>query len=422
MVKNSKHITVFEHETVRFDKGEKKITKDQFHALEQYYGEGVPFFDLCYNGIKFNEHVGVLQVGKTLIEVLPKADKIKAEVSSQNKWRNILIGMLKAVGDFSIKQTSSSDLKIRPNTILDLYFEMFIKEVEFLLHTGLVKKYRKTESNSTTLKGSLHFSKHIQQNLTHQERFYIKHNIYDTNHLLHSVLYKAIRLLNQINTNVALKSRIGALLLYFPEMPDLKVTESTFNKLVFNRKTESYRKAIEIARLIILQYHPDLSKGYNDVLALMFDMNDLWEKFIFISLRKQNKVPEIKVKAQSSKYFWKPEKGYRTTMRPDIFIEQKGNNIILDTKWKNLYGANPSTDDLRQMYVYSRYFDAKKVALVYPGDYGMRKGNYIKENSNSESENECSLISIPVIDNIKDWQKMIHESIFSDWTNQEDLR
>ncbi len=413
MTKTSKHITVFEHETVRFDKGEKKITKDQFHALEQYYGEGVPFFDLCYNGVKFNEHVGVLQVGRTLIEVLPKADKIKTDESSENKWRNILIGMLKAVGDFSIKQTSSSDLKIRPNTILDSYFEMFIKEVEFLLHTGLVKKYRKTESNSTALKGNLQFSKHIQQNHTHQERFYVRHNIYDTNHLLHSVLYKAIRLLSQINTNAALKSRIGALLLYFPEMPDLKVTESTFNKIVFNRKTESYKKAIEIARLILLQYHPDLSKGHNHVLALMFDMNDLWEQFIFVSLRKQNKVPGIKIKAQSSKYFWKSEKGYRSTMRPDIFIQQEDNNIILDTKWKNLCGANPSTDDLRQMYVYSRYFDAKKAALVYPGDFGIRKGNYIKENSESESENECSLISIPVNDNIKEWQKIINKIIFS---------
>jgi len=413
--KTSKHITVFEHETVRFDKGEKKITRDQFYALEQYYGEGVPFFDLCYNGVKFNEHVGVLQVGRTLIEVLPKADKIKTKLSSEKRWRNILIGMLKAVGDFSIKQTSSSDLKIRPNTILDLYFEMYIKEVEFLLHTGLVKKYRKIESNSTTLKGSLQFSKHIQQNLTHQERFYVRHNTYDANHLLHLVLYKAIRLLSQINTNAALKSRIGALLLYFPEMPDLKVTESTFNKIVFNRKTESYKKAIEIARLILLQYHPDLGKGHNHVLALMFDMNDLWEQFIFVSLRKQNKVPGVIIKAQSSKYFWKPEKGFRTTVRPDIFIQQEGKNIILDTKWKNLNGANPSTDDLRQMYVYSRYFDAKKVALVYPGDYGMRKGNYIQEDSDSESKNECSLISIPVNDNIRDWQKMIHESIFCDW-------
>jgi len=31
-------ITVFEHEILRFDKGEKQITKDQYLALEKYCG------------------------------------------------------------------------------------------------------------------------------------------------------------------------------------------------------------------------------------------------------------------------------------------------------------------------------------------------------------------------------------------------
>jgi len=174
--KNLNHITVFEHETVRFDKGEKKITKEQFNALQLYFGEkGLPFYKLCYNGVNFNEHVGVIQVGKTLIEVLPKADKVSASKEEENKWRDILIDMLRAVGSFDIKTPSHSNLKIKPNTILDLYFELFIKEVEYLLHNGLVKQYRKKEGNVTALKGSLQFAQHLQQNLTHQERFYERH-------------------------------------------------------------------------------------------------------------------------------------------------------------------------------------------------------------------------------------------------------
>jgi 5-methylcytosine-specific restriction enzyme subunit McrC len=38
----NKHIVVFEHESIRWDKGDKKITQDQFHALEKYYGNGTP--------------------------------------------------------------------------------------------------------------------------------------------------------------------------------------------------------------------------------------------------------------------------------------------------------------------------------------------------------------------------------------------
>jgi 5-methylcytosine-specific restriction enzyme subunit McrC len=299
LTKIKKNIVVFEHEILRFDRGEKKITKDQFEALERYHGNGVPFYKLVYNGVQFNEHVGVIQVGDTLIEVLPKADKNPHSETEDKKWRDLLIGMLRAVGSFDIKSTSSSNLKVKPNTILDLYFELFIKEIEYLLHNGLEKKYRKKEGNVTALKGSLQFSKHIQQNLIHQERFYVRHSTYDTEHTLHLILYKAIKLLKQINTNSALHSRIGVLLLHFPEMPDIKVSDATFEKLVYNRKNQHYEKAIEIAKLLLLKYHPDVNKGKNHVLALMFDMNLLWEQFIYMSLKK-NKTDFNKIKAQKT--------------------------------------------------------------------------------------------------------------------------
>jgi 5-methylcytosine-specific restriction enzyme subunit McrC len=406
LTKIKENIVVFEHEILRFDKGEKKITKDQFEALERYYGNGKPFYKLVYNGVQFNEHVGVIQIGNTLIEVLPKADKAPLSDASEKKWRDLLIGMLGAVGSFNIKSTSSSNLKIKPNTILDLYFELFIKEVEYLLHNGLVKKYRKKEGNVTALKGSLQFSKHIQQNLIHQERFYVRHTTYDVDHILHFILYKALKLLKQINTNNDLHSRIGVLLLHFPEMPDIKVSDATFEKLVYNRKNQHYEKAIEIAKLLLLKYHPDVSKGRNHVLALMFDMNLLWEQFIYVSLKK-NKTDFNKIKAQTSKFFWKLENGRRTAMKPDIYIETNNGNIMLDTKWKNLNGYNPSPDDLRQMYVYHEYFDAKKVALVYPGNpENSKAGTYLKK-TGEHDDKICSVVLIKVENDIKEWQHEI---------------
>jgi len=421
LIKEKKHITVFEHELIRFDKGEKQISADQFKALQHYYGAGVPYYSLCFNGVQFNEYVGVIQIGNTVIEVLPKADRNTYTTSEENKWRDILIGMLKAVGSFDIKATSDSNLKIKPNTILDLYFEMFINEVEYLLHNGLVKKYRKKEGNVTALKGSLHFAKHIQQNLTHQERFYVRHTTYDTEHILHFILYKAIRLLKQININSTLHSRIGTLLLHFPEMPAIKVDETTFSKLVYNRKTQSYKKAIDIAKLLLLQYHPDLSKGRNDVLALMFDMNKLWEQFVYVSLRRDK---NLSVTAQTSKYFWQPENGYRSSIRPDIVInkDDKERCIVLDTKWKNLNGYNPSPDDLRQMYVYHEYFGAKRVALVYPGNPEKNsKGTFFPSASHYNMDKECSVLLLQVPEKIdrknnkvRNWQDNIVIQI-SEW-------
>lgn len=207
------------------------------------------------------------------------------------------------------------------------------------------------------------------------------------------------------------------MLLDFPEMPDIKVTDIVFDKLVYKRKTLSYKKAIDIAKLLLLQYHPDVRKGRDSVLALMFDMNKLWEQFVYKSIRK-HKESGMTVTSQTSKYFWKPERGTRSKIRPDILVNQnKENCVVLDTKWKDLSGSNPSPDDLRQMYVYHEYYGAKKVALVYPGA-GTNKtgGTYLDPKTSKELNKECSIICLSIEPKIKQWQKNIYNE-FQDWMN-----
>lgn len=407
VIKN--HIVIFEHQSIRIDRGDNRINKSQLNALQQFFGEkGVPYFSLIHNGVKFNEYVGVLQIGNTTYEILPKADKN----SNSEQWREMLIGMLNAVGVFNIQAPSSSNLSLKTNSILDLYFELFVKELEYLLRRGLIKKYRKTEGNTKALKGSILFSKHLSKNIVHKEQFYVKHTTFDREHKIHKILFKALKVLNQINNNSAINSRIGSLLLDFPEMSDIKVIESSFERIVFDRKTEVYFKSVEIARLILLNYHPDVKHGNNNVLALMFDMNNLWERFVYLSLKKY-KSTDTSITAQNTKSFWKAKYGNRSKMRPDIVLNKDRENcIVLDTKWKNLNGHNPSLEDLRQMYVYMKYYNAIKVALVYPGNISSEQsGLYYKEDVDEIGNNECSVISLSVEQNIRQWQKSIYNNV-----------
>lgn len=418
------HITVFEFDTIQAGQIYNNVTftDSHFNALAAYHTTTHgKYYDLGHKRIRFKEFVGVIQVGQLVIEVLPKADRNNAVEAPKEEWRKRLIAMLRAVGLFDVHAPSSTSLRIKSNSILDLYFDLYIRELEYLLHNGLAKKYRKTEGNCTSIKGSIVFNKHIQLNLVHQERVYVRHTTYDSFHQLHFILYKALRLLNKINSKAELQSRIGALLLHFPEMPDIKVTESTFQKLAFNRKTTHYQKAIEMARLLLLNYHPDIAKGSNHVLALMFDMNMLWEQFVLTSLRKEFRTQNLpaQVRGQISKPFWKPNDGNRISIRPDIVIQTESHEfIVLDTKWKNLDSKPLSTGDLRQMHVYHKYFLAKKVAIVYPGLDINREGIYFEDNGDLSTQ-ICGLIGINPTGDLREWQKNIAERIFS-WIGIQD--
>jgi len=109
----------------------------------------------------------------------------------------------------------------------------------------------------------------------------------------------------------------------------------------------------------------------------------------------------------------KPDSGARATIKPDIVINKdKEDCIVLDTKWKNLNGYNPSPEDLRQMYVYKNFYKAKKVALIYPGTQTtFKSGKYFIEGTTEISESECSVISINVENEIHVWQKTIAKKI-----------
>ncbi len=411
--------TVFEHNALQIEQTYNGIefTRAHFELLEKFYREeNFPYYTIIRKGIRFCEYVGVIQVGNILIEVLPKADKTllslgNKEITEEAIWRKMLIDMLRAVGAFNIHAPSSSDLKLKSNSILDLYFELFITECEQLLHKGLLKKYRKIEGNLHTLKGGLIFSKHIQQNLTHQERFYVRSTTYDNQNALNCILYKTINMLNCMNTNQALSSRIGFLLINFPELPDIKVNDQLFSRIQYNRKNEPYKQAMQIAKLLLLNYHPDVQAGKHDVLALMFDMNVLWEEFVYKSIKSNNE--DYIVTAQSPRNFWQKENAYPVKMKPDIIIKREdGNVVVLDTKWKNIGDSNPSPEDLRQMYTYSKFHNNAITALVYPGNENRPvKGFFLNEHENEQQDKLCSIVKLNVNRDIKVWQKEIANAL-----------
>ncbi len=144
-------------------------------------------------------------------------------------------------------------------------------------------------------------------------------------------------------------------------------------------------------------------------MTLMFDMNSLWESFVLHSLKKFAP-DQYLIKGKIKKTFWEADASLKVGMEPDIVIECEDQTFILDTKWKVLNGNRPSDDDLKQMYVYTKYFDSSYTAMVYPDDsVDTIKGAFRNERDNTKNY-PCSLIKLKlplVVSNFTAWQKDI---------------
>ena len=360
-----KTIHKYEHEILR--KNEGGFTETHWKALialnERF---GNRYFDILHDGIKFRQYTGVIQIEDLLIEIYPKADKHSGNAA----WRNVLIPMLKTSGYLQTETTGEAFVRKQPLSLIHVYFELFLKRMEVLIRRGLIKQYRKESGNTKALKGKLEFARHIQHNLVHRERFYTRHQVYDTDHTLHLILRTAAEIVQYFSRGTGLVDFANRILLSFPEVTPAPVTRALLDKTVIHRKARYYAGALDLARLIILNYSPDIKGGHRKMLSLLFDMNRLWESYVLKSLqntlRHDVRYRHWRITGQESRSFTRAHR-----LRPDIVLQnvQTGETIVVDTKWKQPENSSASIADLRQMYVYGRYWQARKTVLLYPSSY-----------------------------------------------------
>lgn len=388
MVKNT--ISVYEHDRLILSSN-KKFKQSHLNALlklNEYHD--FTYFDVIPDGVKFKQYVGVIQIDGLLIEIQPKADK-----NDQNsKWQGVLLKMLQACG--KLKATSAGAAHVSKNNLnlLEVYFDLYLNELSQLLHRGLVKQYRKQTGNVKALKGKLEFAGNMRHNLVHKERFYTTHQVYDKDHLLHQILYNALIIVTQFCRGTYLYDHCQRILLDFPEVKRIAVTKKQLDQIILTRKTKPYSDALELARLIILNYSPDISGGQEKMISLLFDMNKLWEEYVLVKLRKHSKENKLDlvITGQQTKTFINSN-----YLKPDIVITKGNKTYIIDTKWKVSENMTVSISDLRQVYTYARFWNADKVMLLYPGNRDSNNFRYF-ENELDNPKHQCKIGFVSVLD------------------------
>lgn len=389
-------IQVFEHSFLPI--GENGFEKRHFVALSKLNAlHNYQYFDLKHNGVVFKQFVGVIQADNLTIEILPKIDRYESEdQENKTKWQKVLIEMLRVTKKLKIQQAGQANVSRQSIHLLDIYFEWFLNEVQLLIHQGLIKQYYKETGNVKALKGKLEFAGHIQKNLVHKERFYTTHQVYDKDHLIHQILGQALGIIATLSKGNSLYGKCKTIQLDFPEVKSIQANENTFSKIPKSRKTAPYETALSIARLIILNYAPNICGGSENMLALLFDMNNLWEEYILVRLKQACQNKDLQVYGQNSTGFWNG-----ITIRPDIVLEKKINDtekeiLVIDTKWKNIEQSQPSTHDLRQMYVYNEFWKSTRAMLLYPSQItNLHSERFILFDDNKHS---CSLGKVSIFD------------------------
>lgn len=354
-------IVAYEHELLRL--GSRGLREAHLVALARLQQRhGATWFGVLRQGLKLGSYVGVVQVPGLTLEILPKTDdpsRPSTAPGAADHWRQVLLRLLRATYGLPVAVPGAAALAQARHPMLDLFVAALLAQAETLLRQGLKKQYRATEANRPALRGRLLFAQQLRHNLVHAERFFTRAQAYDAAHPLNALLRQALHVAAEVAQNPALAARARTVLAHWPEVPPVPVPATV---PALTPATARYRAALELALLLLRHHSPALQAGRTEALALLFDMNRLFEEYVARQLRRAAPALGCRVQAQAVRSLW-----HDVQVRPDLVLTPPdGRLIVLDTKWKLPATHRPAAADLQQLFAYCHLWHASHGLLLYP--------------------------------------------------------
>ena len=361
-------ITITEFERVYQHDIDKKDFGDIENFILKNSDENAPFLRIASGvGGKFiqaRNYVGVLQTKSGLtIEILPKiADKNDAERS-----KAVFIKMLRTLKNFPFKSSNLASLKTQNLPLLEIFISMFLCELEALVKKGIKSDYVALEENLNFLKGKLNINEQIKRNSIHKERFYVRYSEFLSDININRIIKTTLKFLYKKSNSSKNQQKIRELLFIFDEVLECEDYKNFFAKLVINRQVRHYEQTLLWCKIFLLNNSFTPHKGDDLALALLFDMNALFESYVGNFIKKSFSGTILQ---HSEKHLVEDPKSFK--LRPDIFLKGK---FIADTKWKIISSRDDiSQADLYQLYAYGKKHPCDgKLHLIYPKIEGIRQ-------------------------------------------------
>jgi len=332
--------------------------------------------------LQVQNYVGLIQTqdGHQL-EILPK---ISREDDSTEHLRNLLRDMLTAIYSIKPINVGSATLGTLPHTWLESLMEMFLEEVNLLVHKGIKKHYQRTSEEARFQKGQLFVTKQLRKSPNERHLFSIHYDHYTTNRPENRLIHLALLYVSKL-VNLPKNQRLTReLLLYFSDIPISENPNVDMSNWSNQRDMVLYRTLKPWVELILKNESPIFSTGPYKGLSLLFPMQQLFEEYVSLLLRRQlNQGYNLTAQA-SSQYLVQHKNSKWFCLKPDILIKKSQNNIaVLDTKWKLLDSHADDTkmkykisqSDLYQLFAYGKKYlnGGGCVFLIYPAHQNFKE-------------------------------------------------
>jgi len=374
-----------------------KREKSSYYNEEENREEVQHFLQFLHKNkeLKSNKFVGVIHFEDQTINLLPKIffkgteathEYVKI-INSHVLWWLSYCRKLRFPNYLSGLNSQQADF-------FEILIYLFSKYTKELLHSSIYQKYIEIENELSFVKGSIHFSAYIHQNLARGRNHKVncRYDSFEMDNPFNQCIKSVSKLLLSVTKDVQTKRNLNDILFLLDEVSDVVISSEECKRIQFNPMFMDFETVRDYCVLFLensvsFNYKNDLK-----LFAFLLPMEYVFEDFIFGFIDKELK--EVKAKSQAK---YSLDVQHHFGLKPDLLLEVEGKRIIADTKYKMVYDASVdkkngiSQNDLYQMVAYAIRFKATDIKLFYP---------------NSVKNNTTHLKKIEILDELAHKEKI----------------
>ena len=335
--------------------------------------------------------VGIIAAEGCSLEILPKIDFGNEDPTSQeDSIRRKLIDMLAICLDIDIDAGRTANISRQQHTLLEVLIGVFADKLTDAVKRGMPRQYIKREEDLRSLRGSLNIVRQFTVHAANPSTLACRFNSLSEDIALNRVMKAVVTKLRRMSSSPENQIKLTKLSFIYADVSDVLITKNMLDTIIIDRTNKRWRDLLAMAKLFLDNQFQTTSSGDSRGFTLLFDMNDLFEKYVYRLIRRALARTPMHVIAQGGRRFCLTEKisekgAFQTQL--DILVKRGNDTVwIIDTKWKRIppktqtdkstQGINQG--DVYQMMAYRQVYDSQKLMLLYP--------HHARLDENGESE------------------------------------
>jgi 5-methylcytosine-specific restriction enzyme subunit McrC len=322
--------------------------------------------------------IGVLRFDNFELRIVPKLAGENIGLIEMIEFTTGISGLKENVG--------ARTLDAQGSNLFDLLSLLFAKACEKVSRIGLLSDYVEREDTIQVLRGRLLADKQILRHFGQVDKLECRYDEFEKDILENQVLSAVLEICARKVGEQSVKRNLRVMQSVFDEICDPSECdlESVRHQIIYNRRNEHYREALDLAWLLLdgLGIKDITDAGKTRCFAFLIDMNTLFENFVYkvINLYIDKKKYKVLYQQKDRSIIWNAitNRPYSSII-PDIMVESRGLDPVIripvDAKYKLYDGRKISPSDIYQCFMYAYAYKSpaqSKTAtalLIYPSSH-----------------------------------------------------